>query len=469
MTDQLVLELCAGYNGLGMAVEAALNARVAAFSEYDKAPSKILAYRYPGVPNYGDMTCIDWAELNRLHGPITAISGGTPCQDLSHAGRRKGMTEGTRSNLWVHMREAIAIIQPEWVVWENVRGAYSAEATSDMEQCPGCMGDATDRTTVLRALGRVLGDLSDLGYDTKWRGLRAADVGAPHSRFRVFVLARRRTAAAHDASSGRGNQAQQHDGNSETAEHWASLPDQSDSLLGRLGSDGGPITNGHTHGEDGQGSLSTGHPALRETDQTRKNRGPGPADANTDGLGHEWAGQAWDGRTGSEDSSRPPADTSDHGRGRHEERDGEPQAGLEAPCGHGTDGRSPANTDGRSNPRRIEDSEREAERREAAAGDSGGAINWGVYAAAIARWERVIGRRAPRPTEPTGRDNGQRLSARFTEWMMGLPDGWVTDPAIGISRNEQLKACGNGVVPQQAYAAIMHMLEEYWAEQQQAA
>jgi len=52
---------------------------------------------------------------------------------------------------------------------------------------------------------------------------------------------------------------------------------------------------------------------------------------------------------------------------------------------------------------------------------------------------------------------------------MGLPDGWVTDPAIGISRNEQLKACGNGVVPQQAYAAIMHMLEEYWAEQQQAA
>jgi DNA (cytosine-5)-methyltransferase 1 len=53
--------------------------------------------------------------------------------------------------------------------------------------------------------------------------------------------------------------------------------------------------------------------------------------------------------------------------------------------------------------------------------------------------------------------------------MMGLPDGWVTDPAIGISRNEQLKACGNGVVPQQAYAAIMDMLEEYWAEEEQVA
>jgi hypothetical protein len=45
--------------------------------------------------------------------------------------------------------------------------------------------------------------------------------------------------------------------------------------------------------------------------------------------------------------------------------------------------------------------------------------------------------------------------------MMGLPDGWVTDPAIGISRNEQLKACGNGVVPQQASAALRDMLAAF--------
>lgn len=53
------------------------------------------------------------------------------------------------------------------------------------------------------------------------------------------------------------------------------------------------------------------------------------------------------------------------------------------------------------------------------------------------------------------------MSARFTEWMMGAPDGWITDPAIGISRNDQLKACGNGVVPQQAYAALMDMKLSY--------
>lgn len=156
-------ELCAGYNGLGMAVEKVFGATPAWFSEYDAAPSKILAHHYPDIPNYGDMTKIDWAAIE--HADI--ISGGTPCQDLSAAGRRAGMNEGTRSNLWVQMREALAIQRPKYVVWENVRGAYSATAASHLEQCPGCMGDPADRGAVLRALGRVLGDLSDLGYDAQ--------------------------------------------------------------------------------------------------------------------------------------------------------------------------------------------------------------------------------------------------------------------------------------------------------------
>ena len=67
-----------------------------------------------------------------------------------------------------------------------------------------------------------------------------------------------------------------------------------------------------------------------------------------------------------------------------------------------------------------------------------------------------VGRRAPSPTELTERGK-HRLSPRFTEWMMGLPDGWVTD-APGIKRNDALKMCGNGVVPQQAAAALNHML-----------
>lgn len=83
---------------------------------------------------------------------------------------------------------------------------------------------------------------------------------------------------------------------------------------------------------------------------------------------------------------------------------------------------------------------------------------FGQYAAAIQRWERVLGRPSPDPTEPTGRGGAHRLSPHFTEWLMGLPDGWITD-VPGITRNEALKACGNGVVPQQAAAAISHLVE----------
>ena len=82
-------------------------------------------------------------------------------------------------------------------------------------------------------------------------------------------------------------------------------------------------------------------------------------------------------------------------------------------------------------------------------------LDWGIYGAAIARWEAILGRPAPRPTEP-GR-TGERLSPRFVEWMQGLPDGWVTD-APGLSRNAQLKALGNGVVPQQAAVALRLLL-----------
>lgn len=86
-----------------------------------------------------------------------------------------------------------------------------------------------------------------------------------------------------------------------------------------------------------------------------------------------------------------------------------------------------------------------------------GDISWGKFEPAIRRWEQVLGRPAPLPTKPDGKDGAHRLSSKFTEWMMGLPDGWVTD--CGLSRNEELKACGNGVVPQQAELALRMLLE----------
>jgi len=81
---------------------------------------------------------------------------------------------------------------------------------------------------------------------------------------------------------------------------------------------------------------------------------------------------------------------------------------------------------------------------------------WGKFAPAIARWEAILGRPAPAPTKPDGKDGAHRLSSAFTEWMMGLPEGWITD--CGLSRNEELKACGNGVVPAQARLALSILL-----------
>jgi DNA (cytosine-5)-methyltransferase 1 len=83
--------------------------------------------------------------------------------------------------------------------------------------------------------------------------------------------------------------------------------------------------------------------------------------------------------------------------------------------------------------------------------------NWGKFEPAIHRWEQTIGRPAPAPTKPDGKDGNHRLSSAFTEWMMGLPAGWITD--AGLTRTEELKACGNGVVPQQAELALRILLE----------
>lgn len=83
--------------------------------------------------------------------------------------------------------------------------------------------------------------------------------------------------------------------------------------------------------------------------------------------------------------------------------------------------------------------------------------DFGQYAPAIERWEAVTGRKAPAPTAVNAKGKHQ-LSARFVEWMMGLTAGWVTDFDIGLSRSQQLKALGNGVVPQQAAFAVSGLL-----------
>lgn len=177
--------LFSGYGGLELGIMDALGGEVVWHCEFDSAPSKILEARFPGIPNYGDVTKVDWANVE----PVDILCGGFPCQDVSLAGKRAGIKNGTRSGLWSEFANAIEIIRPRLVVIENVRGLLSATATvSDLELCPWCMGEDNQEHN-LRALGAVLGTLADLGYDAEWETIAASDAGAPHRRERVFIIA----------------------------------------------------------------------------------------------------------------------------------------------------------------------------------------------------------------------------------------------------------------------------------------
>jgi len=177
--------LFTGYGGLSVAVDAVFGGRTVWTSEIDEDASKVVAERFPGVPNLGDIEQIDWAAVE----PVTVLDGGFPCQDLSDAGARKGLMAGTRSGLWSEFVRAIRALQPTWVVIENVPGLLTGRTaeSEDVVRVGPRGGKRVERTH--RALGRVLRDLADLGFDAEWGVFSAAGVGAPHLRRRVFLLA----------------------------------------------------------------------------------------------------------------------------------------------------------------------------------------------------------------------------------------------------------------------------------------
>jgi DNA (cytosine-5)-methyltransferase 1 len=184
MTKLRVGSLFSGYGGLDLAVLNVLDAEMAWHCEWEDAPSAILAKHFPDVPNYRDVSKVDFTQVEK----VDILTGGFPCQDLSLAGKRAGLKEGTRSGLWHEFARAIEELQPKLVVIENVRGLLSAKADNGMEYSQEDLDDWGSRP-VFTAIQAVLGSLADIGYDAKWCGLRAADAGAPHNRFRVFIIA----------------------------------------------------------------------------------------------------------------------------------------------------------------------------------------------------------------------------------------------------------------------------------------
>jgi DNA (cytosine-5)-methyltransferase 1 len=363
--------LFTGYGGLDMGVAMALDpdARVAWTSDVEPGPCKLAAVRWPNTPNLGDITKIDWATVET----VDIICGGSPCQDLSLAGKRAGMASGTRSGLWESMAAAVETIRPRLVVWENVLGALSGRAYSPVESEPWMLGTGANGPA-LRAAGRVVGDLASLGYSCAWRVVRASDAGAPHQRARFFLI-------------GYPN-----------GQPWQLR---------------GPATPRQAPG---------GRPLSESA-------GPG------DGV----------------PALIPTPTASDHKAGRHRDGTGHSltQAVQLLPTPQAT--YAPRSSAGYG-PNLHE------------VATSGDLTHFGPYAATIARWEQVTGRAAPPPSTPSRRPGGKpQLSARFVEWLMGLPDGHVTD--LDLSRERQLRMLGNGVVPQQAALAVGTLVNEVAAHE----
>ena len=104
--------LFAGYGGLDLAVEHALNAETIWFSEVNQPVAGAFAHHWPDAPNLGDITTIDWRNVQH----VEVLCGGFPCQDVSILGKRAGLAPGSRSGLWSHMATAIDALRLELVV-----------------------------------------------------------------------------------------------------------------------------------------------------------------------------------------------------------------------------------------------------------------------------------------------------------------------------------------------------------------
>ncbi len=158
-----VLSLFSGIGGMDLGLERA-GMTVVGQCEIDPYCRKVLAKHWPGVPCWDDVTTLtgEWIEQNC--GRVDVIAGGFPCQDVSNAGLRAGIS-APRSGLYRELVRCLRVVRPMYAVLENVAALLG------------------------RGMGTVLGDLAESGYDAEWDCVPASAVGAPHKRDRVFIVA----------------------------------------------------------------------------------------------------------------------------------------------------------------------------------------------------------------------------------------------------------------------------------------
>jgi DNA (cytosine-5)-methyltransferase 1 len=198
-----VVSLFAGIGGIDRGFALA-GATTVLLCELDPHARGILTRHYPRAAVHNDITELTADDL-RAAGAVpgrTVVCAGFPCQDLSVAGGRRGMGEGTRSGLYWHVDRLLAEFRPAWVVLENVPGLLSAVCPCPGDgRCPGvCPGEFH---TVVGgacaggcipvhggAMGAILGSLAERGYGFAYRVLDARHFGVPQRRRRVVIVGR---------------------------------------------------------------------------------------------------------------------------------------------------------------------------------------------------------------------------------------------------------------------------------------
>ena len=198
--------LFTGIGGIDLGLERTGRFKISWMVEVDEFCRRILKKHWPEVPCYGDIRAVDWSAVPR----VDMLCGGFPCQDISCANPHGKGIEGARSGLWKEYARAIGVLRPRYALVENVPAL------------------------VRKGLDVVLADLASLGYDAEWINLSASDVGAPHRRERVFIVAKPADIGRLGSAGGLGLPGQQRQqGDDVEAVGKAAAADNDSSRLGR--------------------------------------------------------------------------------------------------------------------------------------------------------------------------------------------------------------------------------------------
>jgi len=378
--------LFSGCGGLDYGLELSGLGEIVWHAEHNRAASTVLKARWPSVPNIEDVTQINFSKAP----PADVLCGGFPCQPWSPAGRQRGVVDPRW--LWPSFATAIETLHPSLVVIENVPQLLSVSDGAGYEA--------------------ILLDLDRLGYCATWSMIAASDIGAPHRRRRLFILAIDQAIEVSDRHPFAVRNGEHFEPASPTifsAQRIITWP-----LAGTL-------SNGVVYGQTARPTEVDLPPLLPTPISSDARRSTASPAAHERGLYTLW--ETLHLLPTPAVRLLPTPLRSDASCPEHRQKEGTQalrQLALPLP--------GPAQSIERDSVTHT-------------------TARFGEYTPAIARWEEVAGRKAPAPLDDSG-----RLNPAFVEWMLGYPPGFVTraDFAGKLSRNEKIHVLGNSVQVQVA-------------------